>query len=192
MIIGLAGEKESGKDTIGAYLIKTHGFERKAFADPLKKSVAALFSIPFSDVDKLKADSKIRVAIGYEDSFNHIVPAYTVLTFREILERKGTEGGRDIFGTDFWVDQTLPVTGYYPGRAIVVTDCRFNNEAARIKELGGFVVRVIRPGADGGGHASNTIDFECDYTIYNNSTLEELYTRIETMLTLQMWQTANE
>ena len=54
MILGLNGLKGSGKDTVGAHLIKEHGFERRSFADPLKKSVAALLDIPYHEIDKWK------------------------------------------------------------------------------------------------------------------------------------------
>src|SRR5215467_4376192 len=141
MILGLCGLKQSGKDTIAAYLVKEHGFERKAFADPLKRSVAALFDIPFSEIDKLKMDDSILVGVGrhgeeeYDQWIQHI--GFHAITFRELLQRYGTEAHRDVFGNCFWVDLTLPVQGFYPGRAIVVTDVRFREEAERVKFLGG-------------------------------------------------------
>lgn len=181
MIVGLTGQKQSGKDTIAAYLVKEHKFERKAFADPLKKSVAALFDIPFSEVDKLKLNPNAVAAIlDYtEDS----IASQHDMTFRTLLQRYGTEAHRDIFGTNFWVDQTLPVDGFYPGRAICVTDVRFSNEASRVRELGGVVVRVFRGEEDLSDlHASEIIDFDWDYAIHNDGTLGDLYINIEEML----------
>src|SRR4051812_5088987 len=67
MIIGLTGSKGSGKDTIAAYLIKEYRFERRAFADPMKKSVAALFDIPPWEVDNFKLDSTCYVAVGFHN-----------------------------------------------------------------------------------------------------------------------------
>ena len=105
MIIGLSGEKESGKDTIAAYLVKRYEFERKAFADPMKRSIAALFNIPFKDVDTLKNDKKALVSLT-------TYPGYrTEMSFRGFLQRYGTESHRDIFGEDFWLEYTLPVGG---------------------------------------------------------------------------------
>jgi hypothetical protein len=77
-------------------------------------------------------------------------PAWTMRTF---LQRYGTEAHRDIFGQDFWLDQTLPkdsegrLDDYYddPNRLIVVTDCRFPNEAQRVKDCGGVVAEVVGP-----------------------------------------------
>lgn len=37
MILGIAGRKGSGKDTVGDYLVARHGFVRVAFADPVKR-----------------------------------------------------------------------------------------------------------------------------------------------------------
>jgi len=185
MIIGLSGYKQSGKDTVAAYLVKEHQFERKAFADPLKKSVAALFDIPFSDVDKLKNQTYATATVESKDGSLHD------MTFRTFLQRYGTEAHRDIFGQDFWVDQTLPVRGFYPGRAIVVTDVRFSNEAVRVRELGGLVVRVFREIAAPiektlhrveDRHTSEVIDFDWDYSLSNNGSLENLYASIEDML----------
>lgn len=191
MIIGLAGLKQSGKDTVASYLIKERGFERKAFADPLKQSIAALFDIPFADVDKLKNDPSVTVCliptwIADESSGT---PTAAIgswmrqMSFREVLQRYGTEAHRDIFGQDFWIDITLPVQGYYPGRAIVVTDVRFKNEAKRIKDLGGVVWGIDRPGlVSEDTHASEVIDFRVDQLIVNDGTIDELFAKVEDLL----------
>jgi len=186
MIVGLSGQKRSGKDTIAAYLVKEHNFERKAFADPLKRSVAALFDIPFSEVDKLKLDPQVEVIIRKWKDGN-IFEDYVRMNKRTFLQRYGTEAHRDVFGQDFWLDHTLPVQGFYPGRAIVVTDVRFTNEAARIRELGGIVVKVSRNNSnaapsDQDQHRSEVIDFDWDYLIENDGSFGDLYAHIEDML----------
>jgi hypothetical protein len=184
MIIGLSGIKGSGKDTVGAYLLKEHGFERKAFADPLKKSIAALFDIPFKDVDTLKIDNEAKVEVTTSLGLG----LHSGLSFREFLQRYGTEAHREIFGFDFWLDQTLPMGGYYPGRAIVVTDVRFRNEAERVRALGGInwlVLReTVRPEETTPQHSSEVCDYLdlIDHGIDNNGTIDELGEKIETHL----------
>lgn len=42
MIIGFVGVKGAGKTTLAQYLLKTHGFETRSFAGPLKKMAAAI------------------------------------------------------------------------------------------------------------------------------------------------------
>src|SRR5215471_10050535 len=191
MIIGLCGLKQSGKDTVAAYLVKNHGFERKAFADPLKRSVAALFDIPFSEIDKLKNDEEILVGIGKigEPEYDQWIQfmGTRAMSFRELLQRYGTEAHRDVFGDCFWVDITLPVQGFYPGRAIVVTDVRFREEAERVQFLGGRIIYVQRDEAalvEKDQHRSEDIDFAnlIDGSISNNGTLEELYNAVEVII----------
>lgn len=187
MIIGLCGFRGSGKDTVGAYLIKQHGYERRAFADPLKKSIANLFGIPFSEVDRMKSDESYRVtiSIGYEHSIQTVTPNVN-LSWREFLQRYGTEAHRDVpeMGNDFWVDLTLPHNGYYINRDIVVTDVRFENEARRIEYLGGIIVQVKRPGIDNKDpHSSEKLEgLTPHFIIFNDGGLDELYENTERML----------
>lgn len=49
MNIGLIGRARAGKDTVGAWLTENRGYERVAFADPLK--AAALKLNPITEVD---------------------------------------------------------------------------------------------------------------------------------------------
>jgi len=193
MILGLSGAKGSGKDTVAAYLVKNHQFERKAFADPMKKSIAALFDIPFSEVDKLKNEDTCIVSLATYGPKNvgsyEWIKSHHDMTFRTLLQRYGTEAHRDVFGEDFWLDYTLPVGGYYPGRAIVVTDVRFANEANRVKELGGTNVMITRPGFESEEeHRSEVFDFNADLSIINNGDIDDLYVATEEILTLAGWK----
>jgi len=187
MILGLNGLKGSGKDTVAAYLIKEHGFERRAFADPLKKSIAALFDIPYHEIDKMKNDPNVVVKVGIPSSpeFDELVNSKH--TFRQFLQRYGTESHRDVFGENFWADQTLPKDAFYRGRNIAITDCRFANEAMRVHSCGGFVVEIIRPGLDDADQHSSEASLDprsVDYKLENVSTLVDLYERTERMLTM--------
>lgn len=209
MIIAFCGESGVGKDTAGAHLIKEYQFQRRAFADPLKKAVAALFDIPFWEVDKFKLDETVHVAVGYktegpgtmyypggsktaielEKPSN--VPSYmwspiSEHNFREMLQRFGTEMGRDVFGQDFWVDQTLPVEGYYAGAKIVFTDVRFQNEIDRIHYIGGTVCRIKNPRhlVNKDPHSSEAVDLlrNIDYEIMNDTSLDDFIEEVDLML----------
>lgn len=72
-------------------------------------------------------------------------------------------------------------------RGVAVTDVRFKNEIKAIKEAGGQVIRIARPGAglDGSGalHVSETEqagipNSEFDAVIQNTGTLDDLRTKI--------------
>jgi hypothetical protein len=176
------GLKNSGKDTVAAYLVKEKNYERRAFADPLKKSVAALFDIPFSEIERMKNNlhESVWLINGAEPHKN--------LTFREFLQRYGTEAHRDVpeMGENFWVDLTLPVSGYYIGRDIVVSDVRFENEARRIRYLRGTIIEVSRSGLvnqDPHRSEQELFEIEPDYTIFNNGTIADLGASVEIMLT---------
>ena len=186
MIVGLSGFKGSGKDTVAAYLVKKHDFERKAFADPMKQSIAALLDIPFAEINKYKMDTTVNVAVLRNADQSYFQSSYLAkpFTFREFLQRYGTEAHREVFGQDFWLEYTLPSNGYYHGRNIVVTDVRYSNEAKRVKDFGGsiwFINRITNRSAFD-PHSSETLDFGTDVTIPNNSTIEDLYDRIEEAL----------
>jgi Deoxynucleotide monophosphate kinase len=181
MIIGLVGLKGSGKDTVAAYLIKNHGFERKAFADPLKRSLAAFLDIPYHEIESFKNSNGAYVTTIYDDE------PVKVLTFREALQRYGTESHRDIFGETFWLEATLPVGGFYKGRAIVVTDVRFENEAERIELLGGYIVRIERESAtlseqDPHRSEGEQLRIQTPFIIKNNDTIDDLHSEVDNML----------
>jgi Deoxynucleotide monophosphate kinase len=185
MIIGLTGLKGSGKDTIAAHLIKSYGFERRAFADKLKESAAALLKLDPSHFEVLKNSPDILFAIGsfkQDGMFEMIVNQST----REFLQRYGTESHRDVFGQDFWVNQLLPMDGFYTDRNIVITDVRFVNEAERIHALKGHVVRVVRTLFNDDAHTSEQeqLQIKSDYELDNTGYLYELPKKIDLMMKL--------
>jgi hypothetical protein len=103
---------------------------------------------------------------------------------RQYLQWYGTEGHRDIFGDDFWVDQALPIDTDHQGRLLVVTDMRFPNEFERVAALGGIRVKVQREtDTNHGEHASEqNLDYMIDRFIDNTGTLKELRANISTVL----------
>jgi hypothetical protein len=180
MIIGLNGLKNCGKDTVAAYLIKEHGFERRALADPLKRSVAALFDIPFNKVDELKNDPDAVVALHDEDGAD----PWRKMTFREFLQRFGKEASMDVWGEDCWNDLTLEQRTY-PGRNIVVTDVRFEANAKRVLDCGGYVIEVIRPEVDEKDPHSGEQPLPrhlVSLVLDNSGTIEDLYRNMENAL----------
>lgn len=145
-LIAIHGKARSGKDTFARALQVYMPFTRMAFADPLKIAVAGLFHIP---VERAFSDDKDQVLEGWG------------LTLRDVLQRFGTEAMRNTFGADFWIERWRIEYEQNRAQNIVVTDCRFPNEAALIRSLGGLVVHIQRPGAglDGAAavHASEQV-----------------------------------
>ena len=153
----------------------------------MKRSVAALLDIPYQEIDKFKNDPKTQIVFGQNlDVESYEMYHRPAMSFREFLQRYGTESHRDVFGHDFWLEHTLPSNGHYNGRKLVVTDLRFANEAQRIKDLGGIIWYIDRltdrEAVD--PHASETLDFRTDITINNRGTLGELYENVEEALSV--------
>jgi hypothetical protein len=165
--IGLSGYARSGKDTVAGILID-EGWKRFAFADKLKLAVLRLDPI----IENVNGRYTVSTAIkdfGPEKT-KELFPEY-----RRLLQVMGTEVGRDMFGDNFWVDQALREV--QDDDLAVFTDCRFPNEAQAIKDRGGVVWRVERPGFGPiNGHASETSldDWDFDGIIQNNGTLDDL------------------
>lgn len=172
-IVGIMGRKRSGKDTIGAYLSREHGYVTTAFAAPLKE---ALFLM-----DPLVTDNGLRISdlvqtVGWE-------AAKSKPEVRRSLQRFG-DAARflqpDIFVRTL-VDQ-LPGADA-PDLRVVVTDVRRLNEARALAEVGAMLVRVRRPEVeDGDTHPSETEFMQYDgpvREILNSGTLAELYAAVD-------------
>ena len=166
-IIGITGFKRSGKDLVASWLHEQYGYSRMAFADPLKRGVAAIFGL--SD-DQVFNDAKDR-----KDPFWGVTP-------REILQIMGTEVMRQAFpkmlpglacGSDFWIKrmerQILEShAGDIRHARIAIPDVRFSNEYDLIRRLGGFVIKIVRlsqVGKSVDGHASESDDVPYDELI---------------------------
>ncbi len=143
MLIGLTGRMGSGKDTVVERLravTAPNAITRKAFADPLKDSVCALFGITRETLERMKNSRHAEVTLT-----NAGDSAGAMQSMRTFLQRYGTEAHRDIFGKNFWLDATLPINYAHAHTITVITDCRFPNEAERVKVCGGYVFEVIGP-----------------------------------------------
>lgn len=167
-LIGLTGKKRSGKDSFAATLVEEFGFQRFAFADPLKS--AALGVDPWVLVDENgphRLSSVVRER-GWEE-------AKEIREVRRTLQNFGVEI-REI-EEDFWLDATMvPALDALEDGPVVITDVRFPNEARDVQDFG-TLVRVNRPGLDSGDtHASETAldDYEADFQIWNIGSLEDL------------------
>lgn len=65
------------------------------------------------------------------------------LTFRMLMQYVGTEAFRETIHPDAWVKALF--SGYNADSKWIITDVRFKNEADRVKEEGGYVIRINRP-----------------------------------------------
>jgi hypothetical protein len=165
-LIGLySPAPQSGKTTV-ANALAAQGYARVPFAVPLKAMVAQFLQ-----------------GLGYrEDEAQRLVyidKASTIpqlgITVRHLLQTLGTEWGRTCVAPDVWLKCWAASVTRYP--FVVADDVRFPNEAQLIKDMGGQLWLIERPGlADATGHASEggLTGWEFDRVIVNDGTVEGL------------------
>lgn len=147
ILIGLSGMKQSGKSTVANYLNTRKGFTELSFAHPLKEIIGKqLFGLNDSQLYGSDED-KERVIKEW-----HRSP-------RQILQIVGTDLFRNGFDSDFWIKLCLrrirEIRKNNAKARIVVSDCRFYNEQAELKELGAYSINVIKTGqVSSDGHES--------------------------------------
>lgn len=122
IILGIAGKKQSGKDTFADYIIQcARGIVvKKSLSDPLKDEVAQLLNIPRQRIDNEKAH------------------------FRPLLQWYGTEWKRAEFGNDYWIKKLEEKVLLSNAHIIIIPDVRFANEVDWVRHMGGTVIKMER------------------------------------------------
>jgi hypothetical protein len=171
-------------------------WEIHKFANHLKDIVCLLFGCEKSDLESNTFKNSYvpmewkMVVDGKE----------TVPTYRQVLQKIGTECFRDNFNPKTWIlslfsqyklkknlfIDNIPSPWYYPNW--LITDVRFNNEVDAIVEKEGIIIKIEREGYKIKGyenHASETFAKtfdEYDFKIYNNGTIEEFIKYIKILM----------
>ena len=223
MIIGINGKIGAGKDTIGSIIqyltdknVKGMSFEDwyasnvysvyqatgkweiKKYAGKLKQIASLLTGIP---VEKFEDQEFKQKHMGLQWK----------MTYREFLQKLGTEAIRDGLHPNAWVNalfadykkeggsegeervasdggyySTPSYKGQYPNW--IVTDMRFPNELEAVEEREGITIRVTRPVKKNKNtprlHPSETAldNAKFDYEIINDGTMEELVKKVKEIL----------
>jgi len=166
--IGLAGYAQAGKDTVAKTLIENFGYKKVAFADPIRKALLALN--PRIEVSGMP----MSLSSGVK-SFGWDFLKTENTGVRELLQKFGTEVGRDLIDENIWV--TLTIDSIPDGSHVVFSDVRYPNEANAIKAAGGSIWRVNRPDIFGvNDHESEHAlkDYKFDIQINNVDTIDFL------------------
>src|SRR5262249_27426233 len=147
------GKARSGKDTTAARLGARYGFQRVAFADPLKRMALDLDPYIPTGYGVTVRLSRLIADVGWE----YAKDAYPEV--RRILQSTGqTVRALD---HEFWVRHAMEKVhaAEWRGLPVVVTDVRYENEAFALRSAGFMLLRLIRPDARTGAaarHASET------------------------------------
>lgn len=175
-IIALSGYARAGKDEAAKVLVEEHGFIQVAFADKLREMLYQLNPLvaAWRSWDQEPGAVYVQDAIdrygwqGYKETMYGP-------EIRRLLQRLGTEAGRQTLWDSIWIDAAL--TGLPKDAKVVVSDARFNNEFDAVRERGGYIWRIEREGVGpANDHISETEAVGYPYfslTIHNNGTLSE-------------------
>ena len=192
MLIGLNGRLKSGKDTTFEVIKGLYpNAERLSFADPLKDSAAQALGISRELLEILKNHEEIHMEIPTSTVMSSSLSsegkaelAHWKLNGRVYLQRYGTEAHREIFGDDFWVDQTLPEGLNHIDKLLVVTDMRFPNEAQRVLDLGVVTIKIVRDvkTAHSAHLSEQNIDHMMKYELDNTGSLDALTENVQSLM----------
>jgi dephospho-CoA kinase len=178
MIILLIGTIGSGKSTAADYL-KTLGFTEYTFAAPLKK-IGEAMQFTTRELYGTQAD---KAAIN----------AFWGISAREFLQQFGTEICRQALPAAIpnmnmnrrtvWarIMEKNIQDAIQHKRNIVISDGRFLDEAALVKEYGGLIIKLERPYAIASNHASETelCSIKADCVIQNTGTIRDLHRNLD-------------
>lgn len=162
-IVALTGLAGSGKSTAASLLTSQYGFKLEKFAGPLKDMLRAI-GLTEEEIEGRLKNEPCDLLLGQ--------------TPRHAMQTLGTEWGRDKIHPDFWVNIWMGRAADH--RLCVVDDCRFPNEAAAVKTLGGRIIRLDRKfqslGEIVASHASeaNFASLPYDFQINNDGSIADL------------------
>lgn len=131
ILIGLSGKMGVGKDYIAHNIILPY----------LEKKNIKTLIIAFADQIKVNTSVKNNISLSkmYDTKNENI---------RKLLQKEGTENGRDKYGNNIWIDYVDKWTDIYSKRGIqafIIIDCRFKNEVEYIKKNNGVIFRIEAP-----------------------------------------------
>lgn len=172
-VFGISGKARSGKNTVASIILDRVPGKLIGFADPIRKFVGHDLC-GFDYETTLEAQKEVP-----QDVLAGRTPRYAMQTL-------GTEWGRNTISNDLWIKACLKLAAklVVGGESAIIGDVRFENEAQAIRDIGGVVIHVRRPGApavDNATHASEAGISICttgDILIENDGSLEELYEKV--------------
>lgn len=202
ILIGLTGLARAGKSTVAEHLRDEHGFQIVNFADALKAAVRRMDPIIGAECELDVHHEATPYPVYLSDLINddgvwadgvdeHWVKE-NYPEYRRIMQTFGTDAIRTI-DDGFWInqwDETVDRILYHSDNPrIVVSDCRFPNEALAIRDHNSIItdiINVYRPGhhGDGGTHASEAHAGHLgeNTCIVNDAGLDELRATVDAYL----------
>jgi hypothetical protein len=130
------GKMHSGKTTAAKMLVEQHGFTRLSFAHPVKEVSVKMVNTFLDWMEE-------------PDTFTFEELEENKTFWRPLLQFVGTEMGRQYLYDEVWIDKFtdyfLEQRYYDPAIKVAMDDCRFVNEAKRLRKLGFTIIKLVRP-----------------------------------------------
>jgi hypothetical protein len=172
---------QSGKTTSARWLAEHSDWTMAAFADPVRR-IALDLALAFGEsyVDAYKA-----IIGGVDKEAPLRVTGKSAIDFLMLV---GTKVGREFIGPNVWVDHMRErvVEAHERGAHAVIDDVRFPNERDLVRELGGVMVGVWRPGAtvsESRKAAEGLLSMDdMDVVVVNDGSVDDLRRNVELAL----------
>ncbi len=141
IIIGLVGLPHSGRRVVGARLVNRFGFTPVDFGDAIDRMLEVLGA----DKESLHGQKQ-----------RDPVPDLGGRSFQYAKQALGYHFGRRMISENVWIGPWRRRVAQTTGN-MVVSDIRFPNEAEAVREAGGLIIRVDRPGRPALNNATSRI-----------------------------------
>ena len=157
-VIGLVGLRGAGKTLVANHLAEHHGFIVVGFKDTLVRMLASMGLTP-GELDGALKEEPCGILCGK--------------TPRHAMQTLGSEWGRQMIGVKAWARLASP------HQNVVADDVRFPNEVKAVKDLGGEVWKIDRPGLTSNGHDTERPDaLVTDLVIPNEGDIFDLLAEV--------------
>ncbi|MFD0276184.1 hypothetical protein ACFVHB_20085 [Kitasatospora sp. NPDC127111] len=180
MNIGIIGRARVGKDTAGAWLVRERGYQRVAFADALKDAALRVDPVvqTFACGDGCETTEHRLSEVVRWDGWEM---AKAIPEVRRLLQELGA-AMRQV-DPRIWIHAALTEVNVMNdlGRAAVVTDVRYRNEAEMLRSHGFHLLYIDRPGIPHLVHESEGAlgPEDADYTIINAGSVADLESAVQ-------------
>ncbi|MBN8924131.1 MAG: hypothetical protein BGP10_04320 [Rhodanobacter sp. 68-29] len=157
-LIGIAGFKRAGKDTLARALRTLNGYDIIGMSDAIIAEVQEITGWEITDAMK-------------EDP----VPGSPDTTFRDLLVRHGTARRRIL--KSYWIDKMAAsvAASLIAGRGVIVTGVRLTEEFHWIRGNAGQVIWLSRAGFESDGtYTEENQAHQCDIQLVNDGDINQV------------------
>ena len=171
IIIGISGKIGSGKDTLADLIIKHSGFEKKSFANKLKKTGAFLTG----------TEEELWFT---QEGKNVMLPEWD-MNIGEFQQKLGTDAVRDGLHNDAWAIALF--SDLKPSSKWVITDLRFKNEAGIVKKHDGTLIRIEGDPAKTRANSKRNLNHRSETDLDDYIGWDGLYNNVGTLENLETY-----